>query len=206
MSRSILRKDRKYTFSDYFELHCSTEEILAEFGYRYAFEELALPKASKEIPPLDRLRNAYIRKLPHIVLSSEAARREFYVSPFLLEMLDWIDAKIHVEYRLDGGENLSGAVDYFIKSSNNILIVDAKKGDLEQGFNQLAVALVALDKYDDSSSEVLYGAVTSGDFWRFGRLDREEKLLRRDMNGYVLPSNLDALFSILIGILKGKAE
>ncbi|VFM95759.1 MAG: hypothetical protein BECKG1743D_GA0114223_104794 [Candidatus Kentron sp. G] len=204
MPKSILKKDKKYTFSDYFELNCSTREILAEFGYGYAFEQLMLPKTSREITPLERLGNTYITKLPHIVLSSEAARREFYLSPFLLEMLDWIDARIDVEYPLDGGENLSGVVDYLITSSSNILIVDAKKGDLEQGFNQLAVELIALDKYDDGTSKVLYGAVTSGDFWRFGQLDREERLLRKDMNGYVLPSNLDELFSILIGILEGE--
>lgn len=202
MARSILRKDKKYTFSDYFDLNCSTREIVAEFGYRYAFEKLTLPRTSREIGPLDRLENTYIRKLPLIALESEAARREFYISPLLLEMLDYIEANIDVEYPLDGGENLNGAVDYFIKASNNILIIDAKKGDMEKGFNQLAVELIALDKYDDSGAEVLYGAVTLGDIWRFGCLEREGKWLKKDMNAYVLLSELNVLFSILIGILE----
>lgn len=145
-------------------------------------------------------------------INTEKARSELIIAPVLLEVRRLSEKQVSffsgvefdVEHPLDGGENLSGVIDYFIKSSNHILVVDAKKGDLEQGFNQLAVELIAMDKYDDGPWKVLHGAVTSGDFWRFGRLDREEKLLRKDMNGYVLPSNLDELFSILIGILEGE--
>jgi hypothetical protein len=37
MKNSILRKDKQYTFSDYFELNNPTKEILGEFGYQYRF-------------------------------------------------------------------------------------------------------------------------------------------------------------------------
>ena len=34
----ILKKEKKYTFSDYFELSYSTKDILEELGYAYRFE------------------------------------------------------------------------------------------------------------------------------------------------------------------------
>lgn len=201
MSKSIFKKDKAYRFSDYFELIYPTKEIIEAFGYHYTFEEIALPETSIEKHSLDKLRDTYLKKLPRISLNSEAARREFYIAPLLLELLDEIAAEINVEYPLEVEENLSGTLDYFVRYQDNLVIIEAKKGDLEKGFNQLAVELIALDKFLDRPSEVLYGVVTLGDIWRFGVLKRQEKLLKKDMNAYVLPANLDKLFSILLGIL-----
>jgi hypothetical protein len=106
-----------------------------------------------------------------------------------------------VEYPLDGGENLNGTVEYFIKYSGRI-IIEAKKGDLEKGFNQLAIELIALDKREESSPKTLYSAVTLGVIWRFGTLHREEKLLKKDMNAYIIPADLEKLLSVLLGILE----
>ena len=81
IKKSILKKDKKYTFSDYFELNNPTREILEEFGYTYRFESLELPQTSRTIGSLDTLTNTYIKKLPCISLNSETAKREFYISP-----------------------------------------------------------------------------------------------------------------------------
>lgn len=197
----ILKPGKKYTFSDYFELNYPTKEVLEEFEYSYCFEELTLPKSDREIPPLAGLRQMYIQKLPHISLTSEAAKREFYVAPLLLELLNHISLEINVEYPVDAGENLSGNIDYFMSSANNCVIIEAKKGDLEKGFTQLAVELIALDKYLETPQPLLYGAVTLGDVWRFGVLERSSRLLKKDMNAYTLLSDLEQIVSILIGIL-----
>ncbi|RKZ74232.1 MAG: hypothetical protein DRR19_30280 [Candidatus Parabeggiatoa sp. nov. 1] len=198
----ILKAGKKYTFSDYFELNNPTREIIEEFGYKYNFEELVLPKTSKAINHLDRLRQTYIKKLPLISLTSETAKRQFYISPLLLELLEYIRAEINVEYPLDAGENLSGNIDYLLKFTNNFIIIEAKKGDLEKGFNQLAVELIALDRVIETKQETLYGAVTLGDVWIFGALERQSKLLKKDMNAYTILSDLENLILILIGILE----
>ena len=83
-----------------------------------------------------------------------------------------------------------------------MLIIDAKKGDMEKGFNQLAVELIAADKVSESNAKILYGVVTSGDMWRFGLLYRDEKMLKKDMNGYILPRDLTPLFTVMLGILE----
>jgi hypothetical protein len=204
--RSIFKKDKKYTFSDYFELNHPTKEIIEEFGYQYRFEELQLPKYSQDIGNLERLRETYIKKLPLISLNSEIAKREFYISPLLLQLLEYIRAEIDVEYPLDAGDNLSGNIDYLIKFTNNVIILEAKKGDLERGFNQLAVELIALDKYLETEQALLYGAITLGDVWQFGVLDRKNKLLKKDIEAYSLLSDLKEILLILIGMLGDTAE
>ncbi len=45
MAKPILKKDRRYTFSDYFELNNPTEEIVADLGYSLKTEILRLPSA-----------------------------------------------------------------------------------------------------------------------------------------------------------------
>jgi hypothetical protein len=198
----ILKEGKKYTFSDYFDLNNPTKEIIEELGYRYIFSQLSLPESRKEIKSLTRLRDTYTHKLPFISLASEAAKREFYISPLLLELLDYIQAEIDVEYPLDAGDNLSGTIDYLIKFTSNFVIIEAKKGDLERGFNQLAAELIALDKSVESNQALLYGAVTLGDVWRFGLLDRAQKIVHKDMNAYTLLSDLERLVSIFVGILE----
>jgi hypothetical protein len=201
MHRSVLKKEKKYTFSDYFDLNNPIREIVEEFGYSYHFEELKLPESVREIGSLERLRDVYVTRLPFISLNSENAKREFYVAPLLLELLGYINAEINVEYPLDAGENLSGTLDYLIRYSGNIIIIEAKKGDLERGFNQLAIELIALDKYEERPLKVLYGAVTLGDIWRFSILHRKEKILIKDMNAYSIPADLKKIFLVLLGML-----
>jgi len=199
---SVLKEGKKYTFSDYFDLNYSTRDILESLGYGYRFEELNLPTSSRNFEHLSQLRDTYTRKLPLISLTSEAAKRAFYISPLLLELLEYIQAEIDVEYPVDAGENLSGTIDYWLKFAGNVVIIEAKKGDLERGFNQLAAELVALDQMLPTDPAPLYGAVTLGDVWRFGQLDRQQKILTKDINALTLLSDLQALLATLIGILE----
>ncbi len=200
----ILKKDKKYTFSDYFELSYSSKDILEELGYAYRFEELILPKTSKDLTQAHALRETYTKKLPYISLTSEAAKREFYISPLLLELLNYIPTEIDVEYPLDAGENLSGTVDYLLQSGphHETVIIEAKKGDLEKGFTQLAVELIALDKLLEPEQTLIYGAVTLGDIWRFGVLNRATGTVKKDMNAYSLLPDVGEVLAVLIGILE----
>ena len=118
---NILQADKSYTFSDYFNLNYSTKEIVAEFGYSFKLEKISLPK--KQISNLDisKLRQAFYKKLPHISLNSEMAKREFFISPILLEMLDYIDFNIEVEYAINFNDKLRGSVDYFLTAKKKFI-------------------------------------------------------------------------------------
>jgi hypothetical protein len=203
MSHSILKKE-KYTFSDYFELAHSTREIVAEFGYTFKLQQLALPRTPLPNHPLERLRQDFYRKLPHISLNSETAKREFLVSPLFFELLDYVEANIYVEYPLDVGDKLRGTLDYLIQTEQNLIVIEAKNADLEKGFTQLAVELIAMDHYlvhEEHETERIYGAVTVGDIWRFGILARRDKIIFKDMDAFIVPADLEKLFAVFLGIL-----
>lgn len=205
----ILKEGKSYTFSDYFDLNCSTKELIKEFGYGYHLEELVLPRSDRSFPSLALLKESYIKKLPLISLNSETAKREFYVATFLFAILDYLPIEINVEYALDGGDNLRGVVEYFLQFQhtspnnvpNNVIVIEAKRGDLDRGFTQLAIELIALEKVLDTKNPFLYGIVTLGDIWQFGILERDRHLIKKDLNAYPLISSLETLCAILIGIL-----
>lgn len=83
-----------------------------------------------------------------------------------------------------------------------MLVVEAKNDDLSRGFTQLAVELIALAQVE--AKEVLYGAVTIGNVWNFGRLDVKELNIRQDITLYRVPDDLEQLTYILVGIVAGQ--
>lgn len=89
-----------------------------------------------------------------------------------------------------------------MQSTNNLLVVEAKNDDLTRGFTQLAVELIALSYIEEQN--VFYGAVTMGDVWRFGKLERDQQQIHQDINLFKVPDDLDQLIRILLGILAGE--
>jgi hypothetical protein len=170
----IFKEGKKYTFSDYFEMGNPTEEILNELGYFFSTQVIALPKnTSFDKKIVEDIRSSYYLLMPKISLNSEIAKRELMIAPLLHEVVKIIDAKLNVEYPIDIDDRLSGTIDYLFRSNQDLVVIEAKKGDLEKGFNQLAAEMIAVDKYEDSGSpKFLYGAITIGEVWRFAILER----------------------------------
>jgi hypothetical protein len=165
MKKSIFKENKKYTFSDYFEMNYLTKEIVGEFGYSFAFEVIELPKYKDyDKHFVKTLQETFYTVFPKITLNSEMAKREFLVAPLLLEIARTTNTAINVEYSLDIDDKLSGFLDYFLIANQDLIIIEAKKKDIDNGFNQLAVELIALDKYEEENEEIeiLYGAVTLG--------------------------------------------
>lgn len=98
-------------------------------------------------------------------------------------------------------EQLQGYLDYFIESERSLIVIEAKRDDLTRGFTQLAVELIALAMLEESP-EVLYGVVTIGEVWIFGKLECSMRRIIRDIGLYTLPDNLETLTRILVGILE----
>lgn len=83
-------------------------------------------------------------------------------------------------------------------------MIEAKQSDLTRGFTQLSAELAALDLRSSTQGDVLYGAVTTGDLWRFGRLDRRAKVITEDTSFYRVPDELSQILGILAGVLQGE--
>ncbi|MCP4659532.1 MAG: hypothetical protein GY856_29350 [bacterium] len=190
------------TFADYFKLSADVEEVLAEFDYSFRMESCEHPRGEVDVDRIAEVKRHFEQLMPHVVLTSEMARREFLIAPVLGEVALFTDAKIKVEVPLQINERLQGTLDYLIRARHNLLVVAAKNADVTRGFKQLAVELVALDCWaQDSPEPRLYGAVSVGDSWKFGYLDREEKRLIEDLNVYGIPTQLLEIVRILVGVL-----
>jgi hypothetical protein len=200
----ILKQDQSYTFSNIFDLKFETDEILAELGYQYQIVPLELPHYPLSEPnSLDQLRKKMRSRLPLVPLTNETARREFYITPVLFAALDEAKFKLSIEYRVIG-QRLRGEVDYLLRGTTNVVVVEAKQADIERGFTQLAAEMIALADYFTSPPNPIYGIVTTGDLWRFGVLDSVKRTISKDIEEYLLPRDLEPIFSILLGLLKDK--
>ncbi|MEB3162896.1 MAG: hypothetical protein VKK80_06680 [Prochlorothrix sp.] len=200
---AILEPNRKYNFSDYFKLDFDSEAILDYFGFGLEIQRMALPKAqldSSEVTSLTQRIDAF---LPHITLSSEIARREFLIAPVLMDLIRFISLKVKVSYWIEVSEQLRGALDYYLQAESNLLVIEAKDENLQRGFTQLAVELIALHHWTEVNTSYLYGAVSIGNVWQFSRCDRQNQVITQDLNLYRVPADLAELVSILVGILKG---
>jgi hypothetical protein len=87
------------TFSDYFKLDASAEEVLEEFGFTFCLERCDLPRREVGKDLVDELVQRFDRTLPHVDLTNEAARREVLISPVVTEVAVLTNAKIRIEYR-----------------------------------------------------------------------------------------------------------
>ncbi len=201
MNRKLISQTDNYTFSDYFKLNNEPDEILGEFNYQFKRQRCELPKANIVLNRLEDVLLRWNEGLAYIGLNSEMAKREFLIAPIVLETVRHTQAKVRVEYPLNVNAQLKGTLDYLLQSQQNFLIVEAKQGDLEHGFVQLAVELIALDKWLNNDTEVIYGAVSTGQIWRFGLLERKTQLIIQDLSLFRIPEDVEELLQVMIGIL-----
>jgi hypothetical protein len=201
MRRPLISEADDLTFSDYFKFNVDVDEVLPYFGFTFEARLCTLPRTTR---PLDRLSNLQSRleeALPFLSLTNQAARREFMIAPVLMDLVHYTRSRIRVEYPLVVNQQLHGTLDYFMHVANSLVVIEAKNADMTKGFLQLAVELVALDQWFEVDVPLLYGAVSIGDLWQFGILDRKAKRVTKDLNLYRVPADLEPLMRILVGIL-----
>lgn len=181
-----------------------TEDIVNALGYHLTIQEIIFSfthQIEEEI--INKLKNTYYQLLPKITINSEIAKREFIIAPLLSELILRIDAKLSIEYPIDVNEQLNGVIDYLIRSQQDLIVIEAKKGDLDRGFNQLAAEMIALDQYEENSHlDKLYGVLTIGEVWRFAILKRPEKTIIKDINLFRFPQDIKEILSIFLEILQ----
>ena len=130
------------------------------------------------------------------VLSSEAARCEFLISPLLREVY-----KRHLQHysfwiqkALNYDRELCGTPDYMFSRRSPlgktvldkpiVILVEAKRNDFEQGWGQCLAELIAAQKLNKNTDLSIYGIVTDGNLWQFGRLT--EQTLQKNKRSYTI--------------------
>ncbi len=190
-----------FSFTDYYKLNLDVEEVLAYWGYTHAAAQLSLPSSDRPLLWAADLETRLEDALPYVSLTNETARREFLIAPVVLDLARYLHIKVRVEFPLDAEEHLRGTLDYYLTAQRNLVIIEAKNADLQRGFTQLAAELVALDRWLETPLPVLYGAVSIGNVWQFGLLERERKHVTQDLNLFRVPADLKELLSVLVAIL-----
>ena len=191
---SVLQPEQSYTCSKIFDLKIEPDELSAYFGYTFQRKRLNLPHYSGSIDRLEELRSRIEAVMPYVSLTNETSRREVLISQVVLEVVQTTKAQLRIEYPIKVTEQLQGYLEYLLQSQNEILVIEAKREDVDYGFSQLVAEMIALDQWDRSPAQpILIGVVTTGQVWRFGVLDRERKSIEQGLDLYRVPEDLEAV-------------
>ena len=163
-------------FSDYKNI----SQVQQEFGIRYQEESFLVVQ---RLEPSTHFREEYEFNQKNIdVFTSEAARTDLVITPILREVYKrfherysfWIQKAIAYD------DKLNGTPDYLIATRSAlgktvlelplVIVVEAKKNDFEQGWGQCLAELVAAQKINGNPNKAVYGIVTDGELWKFGKL------------------------------------
>lgn len=200
----LLNPEQTYTFSKLFELRILPDDLAKEFDYSFVRTKLNLPHTAFDSVRLKDLRARIEGILPYVDLASEAARREILIAPVITELVQHTQSTLRIEYPINVAKQLQGSLDYLLTSQVNLVVIEAKRQDLDYGMTQLIAEMIALDKWERTPEQaVLVGAITTGEIWKFARLSRDESYIEQGLESYRVPEDLDPLLGILTGLLGG---
>ncbi|NEO85336.1 MAG: hypothetical protein F6J87_13965 [Spirulina sp. SIO3F2] len=174
------------------------------FGYSFERKKLKLSQYSGKLDRIGQTQERIEEILPYVSLSNESARREALIAPIIFDLVHYIKIEINIEYSIKVNDQLQGTLDYFLEAPNQVLIIEAKKENLDFGMTQLCAELIALDQWDQTNGQTyLIGGITTGKIWEFARLDRARKHIEQGLESYRVPEDIEPLMRILIQALAG---
>ncbi len=148
-----------------------------------------------------------------LALNTEKARSEMLICPILLEIKE-IETNISLfsgnDFTVDASIGLSGVCDFLISLSSEqlfleapaIVIVEAKKEDLNGGLGQCVAEMIAAQRFNEqnnTSIPIIYGTVTTGDRWKFLKIENQTVTI--GLMEYTLPP-LEQILGILVSFIK----
>ncbi|MEM8502197.1 MAG: hypothetical protein AAF716_03480 [Cyanobacteria bacterium P01_D01_bin.1] len=102
-----------------------------------------MPEYEGELSRLKELRSRIEEVLPYVDLSNETSRREILISKVATELVYYTKASLRIEYPLTVSSQLQGYLDYLFRGERELLVIEAKRQDLDYGMTQLVAALIA---------------------------------------------------------------
>ncbi|EAW35993.1 hypothetical protein L8106_22396 [Lyngbya sp. PCC 8106] len=116
----LLDPNRSYTFSNYFELGFTADDLVAELGYFFERKFLTLPQYSNELDRITNLKQRIEEILPYVDLENKATRREMLIAPIIADLIHYSHAKLRIEFSI----KVRLPLDFF--SSVAVRLVSAK--------------------------------------------------------------------------------
>ncbi len=142
----------------------------------------------EEVEISDYLINTLNRNVPlALAINTEKARSELIIINILLEVKEKLSEKISlfsgINFNVDKEKGLTGLCDYILSGSEEqlyldvpvVTIVEAKNENIISGLGQCIAEMYASQLYNkEGNHEVpcMYGAVTTGDEWKFVKLKK----------------------------------
>ncbi|HMV84077.1 MAG TPA: hypothetical protein PKA34_13185 [Blastocatellia bacterium] len=165
----------------------------------------------KPIPPSERLAEALAEGKP-LIFASEKARSEFIVAPILLFVRSLLNKAVTIysgfRFDVEPENGLRGVCDFIIGEAPPLpfiqaplmVVVEAKKNDMEDGIGQCAAEMMAARIFNQQRGHerVVHGCVTTGEKWLF--MELEGKTLTLDETRYDI-SNVEKILGILHHVL-----
>lgn len=120
-----------------------------------------------------------------LAINTEKARSEMMIAPILVELKRLADDQISlfsgIEFNVDAAKGLNGFCDFIISRSTQqfyiqapiAIIVEAKNENIKGGLAQCFAAMIAVNLFNQTKAnqiDVVYGAVTTGNQWKFLKL------------------------------------
>jgi len=185
----------------------------ADFGLTLIEGVRFLPDV-ETVQPSSRLQSE-LEDLPWtIAVGSEKARSEAIIYPVLQEVRRILDREVSLfsgrEFNVDPDRELVGYVDFLLSQSRDqliieapvIMLVEAKKADLNEGLGQCVAEMVAAQQFNQMAQNdipVVYGCISSGTQWRFLKLEGTN--LTIDLTDYALMP-VGAILGFLLWMIK----
>lgn len=188
-------------------------EVQEKYNIKYAYNDFFGVEAKD---PSEHFLEELEFSQQHIdFFTSEGSRCEVVIFPILREIYKdyaenyglWIKKSITFD------ETLNGTPDYLVATRSElgitvvgmplIMMVEAKKNDFEQGWGQCLAELVAAQKMNDNPDYPVYGIVTDGTVWEFGKLVGD--VFTRNRTNFTL-ANLPILFGAVDSVFKAIRE
>ncbi len=187
-----------------FNNYKSINQVLLEFPFIYK-ETNFIELKTLEINPyfVDKLQTVIT---DGVVFNSEYAICENIISPILTEIWRLYKDKclLWSHQPLNYDQNLSGIPDYIVAKRSPrgkiildkpyLVVVEAKKDNFEEGWGQCFAELIAVQKFNDNSLKKVFGIVSNGKLWEFGKLESE--IFTKNIKSYLL-DNLETLMEAI---------
>jgi len=179
-------------------------QVQIEFNIKLEDEDFVF---ANSVDPPELFRREFEFTLENLpVFTSERARTEAVIFPILREVYKNYNDKfiLWIQKSFAYDAKLNGTPDYLIATRSplgkTVLakpllgVVEAKKNDFEVGWAQCLAELVAIQKINADDETPIFGIVTDGERWQFGKF--EKNLLTRHASSFVI-DDLPELFGAL---------
>jgi hypothetical protein len=184
-------------------------KVIKEFGLQIT-DNYPMYSEINEVEPSDLLTQTIEANIPLATASNtEKARSEMIISPILIEVRKQQNNQISlfsgIDFSIDNERGLNGNCDFIISRSPElfiltapvIIIVEAKKEDINGGLGQCVAEMLAariFNQREGNDLSTIYGTVTSGTNWRFLKLEGD--IVNIDLDEYYL-SDIKKILGIL---------